>query len=91
MQTILEIKHGKLSCIDPPNRIDPDEMQHSVECGISSECTMLATGHFGEYKVSIDFSLSVKAATLMFISGRGLAISSATQGKSGSIYNLVKK
>ena len=41
----------------------------------------------------IDFSLTVKAATLIFISGRGLAISSAKQGKSGSycsIYSLVK-
>ena len=38
----------------------------------------------------IDFSLTVKAATLIFISGRGSAISSAKQGKSGSIYNLVK-
>ena len=34
--------------------------------------------------------LSVKAVTLIFISGRGSAISSAIQGKSGSIYNLVK-
>ena len=40
--------------------------------------------------VLIDFSLSVKAATLIFISGPGSAISSAKQGKSGSIYNLVK-
>ena len=38
----------------------------------------------------LDFSLTVKAATYIFISGRGLAISSAKQGKSGSIYNLVK-
>ena len=38
----------------------------------------------------IDFSLTVKAATLIFISGRVLAISSAKQGKSGFIYNLVK-
>ena len=38
----------------------------------------------------IDFSLTVKAATLIFISGRGSAISSAKQGKSGSIYNLAK-
>ena len=30
------------------------------------------------------------AATLIFISGRGSAISSAKQGKSGSIYYLVK-
>ena len=38
----------------------------------------------------LDFSLTVKAATLVFISGTGSAISSAKQGKSGSIYNLVK-
>ena len=44
----------------------------------------------GNLDVLIDFSLTVKAATLMFISGCGLAISSAKQGKSGSIYNLVK-
>ena len=42
-------------------------------------------------KVLIDFSLTVKAATLIFIPGRGSAILSAKQGKSGSIYNLVKK
>ena len=41
-------------------------------------------------KILIDFSLTVKAATSIFIYGRGLAISSAKQGKSGSIYNLVK-
>ena len=42
--------------------------------------------------VFIDFSLIVKATTLIFISGRGSAISSAKQGKSltGSFYNLVK-
>ena len=38
----------------------------------------------------IDFSLTVKAATLLFISGRGSAISSAKQGKSGYIYNLLE-
>ena len=41
-------------------------------------------------KVLIDFSLTVKAATLIFISGRGSSISSAKQGKSGPIYNFVK-
>ena len=40
--------------------------------------------------VLIGFSLTVKAATLIFISGRGSAISSARKGKSGFIYNLVK-
>ena len=36
-------------------------------------------------------SLTVRAATLIFISGRDSAISSANQGKSGFIYNLVKR
>ena len=36
--------------------------------------------------VLLDFSLTV---TLIFISGCGLAISSAKEGKSGFIYNLV--
>ena len=39
--------------------------------------------------ILIDFSLTVKAATLKFISGRGSAISSAKEGESGFIYNLV--
>ena len=38
----------------------------------------------------LDFSLTVKAVTLIFIYGRGSAISSAEEGKSGFIYNLVK-
>ena len=40
--------------------------------------------------ILIDFSLTEKAATLIFIFGRGSAVSSAKQGKSGSLYNLVK-
>ena len=40
-------------------------------------------------KVLLDFSLTVKAATLIFISGRGSSISSAKQGESSSIYNFV--
>ena len=39
--------------------------------------------------VLIDFSHTVKAATLIFISGCGSAISSAKEGKSGFIYSLV--
>ena len=39
--------------------------------------------------VLIDFSLTVKVATLIFISGCGLAISSAKEEKSDFIYNLV--
>ena len=40
--------------------------------------------------VLIDFSRTVKAATLIFISRRGSAISSAKEGKTGFIHNLVK-
>ena len=38
----------------------------------------------------IDLSLTVNAATLIFIPGCGSAISSAREGKSVSLYNLVK-
>ena len=40
--------------------------------------------------ILLDFWLTVKAATLIFISGCGSTISSAKEGKSGFIYNLVK-
>ena len=47
--------------------------------------------------MSLDFRLGIielfalcKGAALIFISGRGSAISSAKQGKSGSIFNLAK-
>ena len=40
-------------------------------------------------KLLLDFSLPVKAATLIFLSGCGSAISSAKEGKLGFIYNLV--
>ena len=43
------------------------------------------------YPVLIDFSVTVKAATLIFIYGRGSAISSAKQGELSFIYDLVKK
>ena len=46
--------------------------------------------YFSLTSVLLDFSLTVKAATLIFISRWGLAISSAKEGKSGFIYNLVK-
>ena len=54
-----------------------------------STCTPKPTTG-GHLMVLLDFSLTVKAATLIFISGSGSAISSAKQGKSGYIYNLVK-
>ena len=45
---------------------------------------------YSDFTELIDFSLTVKVATLIFISGRGLAFSSTKEGKSGSIYYLVK-
>ena len=42
------------------------------------------------FDILTDFSLTVKAATLIFISWRGSAILSAEQGTPGSINNLVK-
>ena len=42
------------------------------------------------YDITELFLLFVKAVTLIFIPGRGSAISSAKQEKAGSIYNLVK-
>ena len=46
--------------------------------------------HENPNHILLDFSLTVKAATLIFISWCGSAISSAKKGKSRSIYNLVK-
>ena len=40
--------------------------------------------------ILLDFLPNVKAATLIFISVCGWAISSAKEGKSGLTYNLVK-
>ena len=40
--------------------------------------------------ILLDLSLTVKVATLIFISGCGSAISSSKEGKSIFIYNLVK-
>ena len=53
-------------------------------------CFWRADSSFTADQVFLDFSLSVKAATLIFISGCGSAISSAKEGKSGFIYNFVK-
>ena len=45
---------------------------------------------FNNSLLLLHFLLTVKAATLIFISGCGSAISSAKEGKSGFIYNFVK-
>ena len=42
-------------------------------------------GIYNDVLLLIDFSLTAKAVTLIFISGRVSAISSAVQGKSGFI------
>ena len=55
-----------------------------------SEVLSMARSIIQSSLVLIDFLLTVKAAGLIFISGRNSAISSAELGKSGSIYNLVK-
>ena len=41
-------------------------------------------------QVLFDFSHTVKATTLIFISGCGSAISSAKEGESGFNYKLIK-
>ena len=66
------------SRMDDPNQNTHPQQRHR------SDCDDVKTS------VLLDFSLTVKAATLIFISGRGSAISSAKEGESGSIYNLVK-
>ena len=54
-----------------------------------NKCTYQSQGDIRSI-VLLDFSLPVKAATLIFISGCGSAISPAKEGKSGFIYNLLK-
>ena len=61
-------------------------------CASAHSCQSLRLSHLKHKRkyVLIDFSLTVKAVTLIFISGRCSASSSAKQENSGSIYNLVK-
>ena len=65
--------------------MSPDQTKKSNLIWVHS---VYEIGHQFE-SILIDFSLTVKAATLIFVPGRGSG-SSAKQGKSGSIYNLVK-
>ena len=57
---------------------------------VSYACNELSCVGICNTCILLDFSLIVKTATLIFISGRCSAISSAKQEKSGSFYNLVK-
>ena len=56
---------------------------------VKLSCLSWFEGMDSQKYVLLDFSLTVKAATLIFISGCGSAISSAKEGKSDFIYNLV--
>ena len=56
----------------------------------SLEKEMLNACAITDRLVLLDFLLTVKAATLILISGCGSAISSAKEGKSGFIHNLEK-
>ena len=63
---------------------------YSTDKGWTTDCWLQRAFSNVQYLVLLDFTLTVKAATLIFISGCGSAISSAKEGKSGCIYNLVK-
>ena len=66
--------------------------QPDVKCSpvtnTPTKCTVYLK--YTAHLVLIDFSLTVEAATLIFISGRGSVISCTKEGKSDYIYNLVK-
>ena len=79
-----------------PTKVEPDLGLKSLQ-NLSAEDTSRRGFQTGELDsklrcsmVLLDFSLTVKAATLNFTSGCGSTISSAKGGKSGFIYNLVK-
>ena len=55
----------------------------SLSLGLVQKKKKLKSGY-------LELRFSVKAATLNFISGRGLAISSAKEGEPGFIYHLEK-
>ena len=55
--------------------------------GFNSQFLTLYVKHI----VLLHFSLSVKAVTLIFISGRDLAISSTHEGKTGNINGKTEK
>ena len=64
-------------------------MVHVLNVNISVIHFVFVKSKIWRYYLLLDFSLTVKAATLIFISGSGSAISSAKEGGSCFIYNLV--
>ena len=67
-----------------PVRLEPATLRSRVKHS-TTDINVTCTG-----SVLLDFSLTVKSATLIFISGCGSAISYAKEGKSGFVCNLVK-
>ena len=77
---------GVFTCnLYPGNKAGHHSLYPAIECGLRSFCFLVGGG-----SILHDFSLNVKVATLIFISGCCSAISSDKQGKPGSIYNLVR-
>ena len=67
------------------------DMRRKQSYIVINELNLVLDAYFFQRAVVLlDFSLTVKVATLIFISGCGSAISYAKEGKSGFIYNLVK-
>ena len=70
------------------------QMSRSFQNYEYSLCISMRLNSSGQYSwpvpILFDFSLTVKVATLIFISGCGSAISAAKEGKPGFIYNLVE-
>ena len=71
--------------------IFPTELKRNTYVPAHAVPILIAQVKSRKTLILLDFSLTVKAATLIFIYGCGSAIASAKEGKSGSIYNLVKK
>ena len=68
-------------------QVQPDILQYALYLHLTALKNLSGAG---DLSVLHDFWLTVKAATSIFISGCGSTISSAEEGKSGYIYNLVK-
>ena len=66
------------------------DQRNNLSCVLRDMSLHGMIDHAMPFGVLLDFSLNVKAATLIFISGCGSSILSAEKGKSGFIYNLVK-
>ena len=72
------------------HKTQADDKKHAKEVEIICRHCAPVTATNPASHILLDFSLTVKAATLIFISGRGSAISSSKEGKSGFVYNLAK-